>query len=61
MQQNLLKNIKNIEYGLTLTQRRPALPGGLQMVGRWWEEASVLRTAAVFESAAQWAHRRPPV
>jgi Asp-tRNA(Asn)/Glu-tRNA(Gln) amidotransferase A subunit family amidase len=37
------------------------LPVGLQIVGRWRDEATVLRAAAAFEQAAPWAHLRPPV
>ncbi|MBI4607840.1 MAG: amidase [Candidatus Rokubacteria bacterium] len=37
------------------------LPVGLQIVGRWRAEASVLRAAAAFEAAAPWADRIPPV
>ncbi len=37
------------------------LPLGMQIVGRWRDEAGVLRAAAAFERAAPWAHRRPPV
>lgn len=36
------------------------LPVGLQIVGRWRAEASVLRAAAAFEAAAPWADRIPP-
>jgi Asp-tRNA(Asn)/Glu-tRNA(Gln) amidotransferase A subunit family amidase len=39
---------------------RDGLPVGLQIVGRWRDEASVLRAAAAFEAAAPWADRRPP-
>jgi amidase len=39
---------------------REGLPVGLQIVGRWRDEASVLRAAAAFEAAAPWADRRPP-
>ena len=39
---------------------RDGLPVGLQIVGRWRDEAGVLRAAAAFEQAAPWAHRRPP-
>jgi amidase len=39
---------------------REGLPVGLQIVGRWHDEASVLRAAAAFEAAAPWADRRPP-
>jgi len=40
---------------------RESLPVGLQIVGRWRDEASVLRAAAAFEQAAPWADRRPPL
>jgi len=40
---------------------RDGLPVGLQLAGRWRDEATVLRAAAAFESAAPWADRRPPV
>jgi amidase len=40
---------------------RDGLPVGLQIAGRWRNEAGVLRAAAAFEEAASWAHRRPPV
>jgi amidase len=36
------------------------LPVGLQIAGRWRDEAGVLRAAAAFEAAAPWADRRPP-
>jgi amidase len=39
---------------------RAGLPVGLQLAGRWRDEAGVLRAAAAFEAAAPWAHRRPP-
>jgi amidase len=35
------------------------LPVGLQIVGRWRDEAGVLRAAAAFEAAQPWADRRP--
>lgn len=37
------------------------LPVGLQIVGPWRGEATVLRAAAAFEAAQPWAHLRPPV
>lgn len=37
------------------------LPVGLQIVGRWRGEDSVLRAAAALEAARPWADRRPPV
>jgi Asp-tRNA(Asn)/Glu-tRNA(Gln) amidotransferase A subunit family amidase len=39
---------------------RDGLPVGLQIAGRWRDEATVLRIAAAFEEAAPWADRRPP-
>jgi amidase len=39
---------------------RDGLPVGLQIVGRWRDDASVLRAAAAFEAAAPWAQHRPP-
>jgi amidase len=38
---------------------RGGLPVGLQIVGRWRDEAAVLRAAAAFEAAQPWAERRP--
>jgi len=35
------------------------LPVGLQLVGRWRDDVTVLRAAAAFETARPWAHRRP--
>jgi amidase len=40
---------------------RDGLPVGLQIAGRWRDEAGVLRAAAAFEQAAPWSHHRPPV
>ena len=37
------------------------LPIGLQIVGKWHDEATVLRAAACFEAAQPWAHHRPPL
>ena len=36
------------------------LPVGLQIIGRWRDDATVLRAAAAFEKLAPWADRRPP-
>jgi aspartyl-tRNA(Asn)/glutamyl-tRNA(Gln) amidotransferase subunit A len=36
------------------------LPIGLQIVGRWRQDATVLRAAAAFEQAAPWGEKRPP-
>ena len=37
------------------------LPIGLQVVGRCWDDAAVLRACAAFEALQPWAARRPPV
>jgi aspartyl-tRNA(Asn)/glutamyl-tRNA(Gln) amidotransferase subunit A len=37
------------------------LPVGLQIIGRPWEEALVLRVARAYERATEWSTRRPPV
>jgi aspartyl-tRNA(Asn)/glutamyl-tRNA(Gln) amidotransferase subunit A len=37
------------------------LPIGLQIVGRRFDDVTVLRASAAFESARPWAHRRPPI
>lgn len=37
------------------------LPVGLQIVGRRWEDALVLRASAAFEAIQPWRDRRPPV
>ena len=37
------------------------LPVGLQIVGRRFADATVLRVGAAFEAARPWAHRRPPL
>jgi aspartyl-tRNA(Asn)/glutamyl-tRNA(Gln) amidotransferase subunit A len=38
---------------------RDGLPIGLQIVGRRFDDAGVLRAAAAFERARPWADRRP--
>ena len=35
------------------------LPFGLQLTGRWWDEATVLRAAHAYEQATDWHQRRP--
>jgi aspartyl-tRNA(Asn)/glutamyl-tRNA(Gln) amidotransferase subunit A len=40
---------------------RAGLPVGLQIVGKWRGDASVLRAAAAFEAARPWTDRVPPV
>ena len=37
------------------------LPVGLQIVGRYYDEATVFRAAAAFERANPWTHKRPPL
>jgi amidase len=60
----------SLTYGITLTGlpaisvpcgfTRTGLPVGLQIAGGWRADSTVLRTAAAFETAAPWAHLRPP-
>ncbi|MBI3128610.1 MAG: amidase [Candidatus Tectomicrobia bacterium] len=40
---------------------RLGLPAGLQIAGRWGEEALLVRIAAAYERAHPWWKRRPPV
>ncbi|OLC14919.1 MAG: hypothetical protein AUH29_09310 [Candidatus Rokubacteria bacterium 13_1_40CM_69_27] len=40
---------------------RDGLPIGLQIVGRRYDDASVLRASAAFERVRPWAARRPPI
>ena len=37
------------------------LPIGLQIVGRRFADALVLRASAAFETAQPWAHAKPPI
>jgi aspartyl-tRNA(Asn)/glutamyl-tRNA(Gln) amidotransferase subunit A len=37
------------------------LPIGLQLVGRWWEEGTVLRVAHAYQQATDWHKRTPPL
>jgi aspartyl-tRNA(Asn)/glutamyl-tRNA(Gln) amidotransferase subunit A len=39
---------------------KAGLPIGLQVVGRRFDDVSVLRACALFEAARPWAPRRPP-
>ncbi len=58
-------------YPFNLTQQPAAsvpcgftkagLPAGLQIVGRMFDDRSVLRAAAAYRSATDWHKRRPPV
>ncbi len=40
---------------------KDGLPIGLQIVGRRYDDVTVLRASAAFERARPWANRRPPV
>src|SRR5581483_11492264 len=40
---------------------KEGLPVGLQIVGRRFDDVTVLRAAAAFERARPWADRRPPL
>lgn len=40
---------------------RNGLPVGLQIVGRWRDDSTVLRAASAFETAMPWADLRPPL
>lgn len=46
---------------LPLAQSRAGLPIGVQLVGRYGDEATVLAAAAVLEQEMPWKDRRPPV
>jgi aspartyl-tRNA(Asn)/glutamyl-tRNA(Gln) amidotransferase subunit A len=37
------------------------LPVGMQIVGRWWEEETLLRIAHAYEQATEWHTRKPPL
>ena len=37
------------------------LPVGLQITGRWRDDATVFRVASAFEQAAPWTQRRPTI
>jgi aspartyl-tRNA(Asn)/glutamyl-tRNA(Gln) amidotransferase subunit A len=38
---------------------KTGLPLGMQIVGRAFDEATVLRVGAAYETAAGWIHKRP--
>jgi aspartyl-tRNA(Asn)/glutamyl-tRNA(Gln) amidotransferase subunit A len=40
---------------------RDGLPIGLQIIGRRFDDATVLRASAAYEAARPWADRRPPI
>jgi aspartyl-tRNA(Asn)/glutamyl-tRNA(Gln) amidotransferase subunit A len=37
------------------------LPTSIQIIGKWWSDADVLRLAAVLEQLRPWTQRRPPL
>jgi aspartyl-tRNA(Asn)/glutamyl-tRNA(Gln) amidotransferase subunit A len=37
------------------------LPFGLQLIGPWWNEATVLRAACAYQQATDWHTRHPPL
>ncbi len=37
------------------------LPIGMMLVGRWWEEGTLLRAAHAYQQATDWHLRRPPL
>jgi aspartyl-tRNA(Asn)/glutamyl-tRNA(Gln) amidotransferase subunit A len=37
------------------------LPIGLQLAGRWWDEATVLRAAHAYQQATDWHKKQPPL
>jgi aspartyl-tRNA(Asn)/glutamyl-tRNA(Gln) amidotransferase subunit A len=43
------------------TSPRTGLPIGLQFVGRWFEEATVLAAAHAYQQATDWHRRAPPL
>jgi Asp-tRNA(Asn)/Glu-tRNA(Gln) amidotransferase A subunit family amidase len=40
---------------------KDGLPTGMQIVGRRYDDLSVLRIARAYETLRPWAHKRPPV
>jgi aspartyl-tRNA(Asn)/glutamyl-tRNA(Gln) amidotransferase subunit A len=47
----------SVPCGLTAA----GLPIGLQLAGRWWDEATVFRAGYAYEQATDWRRRAPPV
>lgn len=37
------------------------LPIGMQLAGRWWDEATVLRAAYAYQQSTEWHKRRPAI
>ena len=54
---NLIKRIKRIGFGF---RRLDGLPIGMHFLGRFGDEATLLRLAAQLEQARPWASKRPP-
>lgn len=46
---------------LPLAQSRSGLPIGVQVVGRFGDEATLVRVSSALEEAIPWAGRRPPI
>nr|WP_247513678.1 amidase family protein [Bradyrhizobium sp. 157] len=46
---------------LPLAQSAGGLPIGIQIVGRFGDEATLVHVARDLEQARPWRHRRPPV
>jgi amidase len=46
---------------LPLAQSSEGLPIGVQLVGRFGDEATLLRLSAQLEQALPWSHRHPPI
>ena len=40
---------------------RTGLPVSVQFVGRYFDDATVLRVAAAYERATMWQHKKPPI
>lgn len=47
-------------FTLPLAQSETGLPIGIQLAGRPFEEATLVRLAAELETAMPWIGRRPP-
>ena len=54
-----LAGLPAISVPCGLTPER--LPVGLQLTGRAWDEATILRAAEAYERHTPWAAMRPPV
>jgi aspartyl-tRNA(Asn)/glutamyl-tRNA(Gln) amidotransferase subunit A len=42
-------------------QASNGLPVSVQFVGRYFEDATVLRVAAAYERGTEWHRKRPPI